>query len=1710
MKLLLLLGLVAVAIAKIPSKSWESEHFLQAEFSESVFKPNREYRFKYNGQLATGIPGSSKQHAATRIQAQVSLVLKGEQQALLQIVQIRVGRLNKNLYNPREMVPFMSFQEVPIQQQALQELSLPVMFQYNQGLVEDVVFDGQEQPWSANIKRGILNLLQVNLNKRNEINLSEEARLSNSIPSTANEEFDFFTTQEKTVEGQCMTHYTVVSNPSVWGTSSNVLNVTRSIDYENCRVRPEVKYNFRFQDPCEFCSQQAADSQKYLKSSSVAKFNISGTPQQFIIQSAILESQYQIVPFNRKGNMITTYTNQSLVLLSSGRVQTQVRQPSNPVQSDSGLMYTLDWDQDMELFLMKGHKEAQLPIPINNRIQIISEVLRPLVSEMRQCVSEEVPELYYKLVEVIRYTEKQDLPKIFSHFVHQQPESFSSEEHIKIKSILIDSLADAGSKDTVSFLLQLIKQKKISSVRATLVLKQLINLRTPSQEIVQEFLSFIQAPVVQNNWLLKQSAYLTLGSIVQGLCMPSEDKLALLPRSSAKLPSRIEPNTQLCPQELQQQLLQKMYSELEQSSSYEDKILALKTIGNMGLPQSIIKLQQIIQGLDQEQSKIVRIEAIMALRQLRELIPNKIVKILMPIFMDRQESSHVRMAAVYEILNTHPSRPIIEQISRKLFSERSRQVASFVYTFMTTMANSSNPCEQKFAKDIQLALRHGRKISGAFLPQYSKFVHSSLHSQKYNLGADLSFTSVINNRTFVPQVLSASLHTSFLGFWSKYLVTVGVAQSNVESLFQRYLRRTEFSDLSLEEILSRSPKAASSPLKELKQIWKQLAIVARQQLPSDPKGFMFMKFKDQEFFMLPFSQKMIQRMPSVQEIRRVLQQGQHINVHKAAVLHEIMHKIPTAIGLPLITFVSVPVVTQISGQVRVETSPLKVHLNNLKPSIASSVLSSVEVWSPIVSTGLKIRANAKVCAPVSAKLTVNLQSSTPSVKLSVSPAQQQVEYVKLETRPSTFTKIYRFPMSTYPQAQEQTILGEQWNRISNVRDIQAVQKVEQWVRKILGLPVRVEGLWHHTPVSTPSYIPFCPLSGPNHLTIRTQQPSSQSPKEYVVKVEADLVQAFSGKLNSVPFEMEDQEYQYQQYSTSNGYQTVIKTQLFTRGAQQERKLEMQTQFQCAEDLRVCKVDSQVHVSPIPALSSRKFKVCLQASTQFPSYAASFSELIGKTVVGQLKTTWGYDQCRENNKIQLKVAAQHSSQQQSLFESEPEYSYYSQQRCSSNPALCSPVELSQSLSAPQQLLQYKLVAQYNNVSPIVKNVTAKIYKALKYYYYWNTDSINFNLQNPSNQIKAVFTVDSKTKQFFNLTMWTPVENVTIRDALLPVQMLYPVNVRPVQNPIRSVADLFESVMNPVLAQCQINSQRVQTFDQVSYRSKLSTCWTVLAKDCADESSPAFVVLMKKLSQQSSQKKVKIVSLRHKIVLEPSSSEYDSIKVKVNGKVLGANQYPSTQSYQIEKLGDRVRVVLPYEGVTVNFDGYSAQVKVSPMSSSALCGICGHYDGEPMDEFRTASSQLTSDVRSFIQSYTLNEDSCDYPSELSQISEDEDLSYVPSWKYSWESPESQTSEESFSGLVQPVLRLATEEQGNKICFSTEQIAQCPSESYPVDYQEETRVTFRCLHRSHPMAHTYLRLARQQSQIPSDMESDLSGLETSYDSEISVPLKCQWSQY
>jgi len=120
--------------------------------------------------------------------------------------------------------------------------------------------------------------------------------------------------------------------------------------------------------------------------------------------------------------------------------------------------------------------------------------------------------------------------------------------------------------------------------------------------------------------------------------------------------------------------------------------------------------------------------------------------------------------------------------------------------------------------------------------------------------------------------------------------------------------------------------------------------------------------------------------------------------------------------------------------------------------------------------------------------------------------------------------------------------------------------------------------------------------------------------------------------------------------------------------------------------------------------------------------------------------------------------------------------------------------------------------------------------------------------------------------------------------------------------------------------------VKTFDGSTYRVPISTCYSLLAKDCTEEKN--FAILMKKQSATTQEKKLKIVTKQHKLVLYPAGSQ---VKVELNEREYNIDSEEPIREHGHEVLrvspeASYLKVELVELGVTVYFDGYSANIKV----------------------------------------------------------------------------------------------------------------------------------------------------------------------------------------
>ncbi|PIO53513.1 hypothetical protein TELCIR_25151, partial [Teladorsagia circumcincta] len=226
----LLAGIALLGLAIASTLVWDPK----PRITEDRFRVGNEYRYVFDGQITTGLALPDTQQSATRLQAIVTLQPIDERIVLFQLNHVRFGSIQEE-FEPRELLPFERFQLVKLDEEHKDMLFMPIRFVYRHGMISDIEFSEEDKPWSVNIKKAILNMLQINIMKRDETTRNERE-----------EEFEnknFFVNVERTLEGECEVEYTINDM------KTEFVQWTKSINFQKCNVRPEVQYGIR---PREF------------------------------------------------------------------------------------------------------------------------------------------------------------------------------------------------------------------------------------------------------------------------------------------------------------------------------------------------------------------------------------------------------------------------------------------------------------------------------------------------------------------------------------------------------------------------------------------------------------------------------------------------------------------------------------------------------------------------------------------------------------------------------------------------------------------------------------------------------------------------------------------------------------------------------------------------------------------------------------------------------------------------------------------------------------------------------------------------------------------------------------------------------------------------------------------------------------------------------------------------------------------------------------------------------------------------------------------------------------------------------------------------------------------------------------------------------------------------------------------------------------------
>jgi HEAT repeat protein len=1745
MRLLVLTGLLALGLCNASNRPEEKPEKI------TPFASGKEFTYTYDGQVASGIPGSSSQHAVTRIHAKVALIFNTETSAVLKLRDVKVQSESRELAEPREVLPMAAFHgEETIDEQKLQLLQKPVGFKYSQGLVSQLQFENDEPTWAANIKRAIINMLQVNLKQHGRTDLEEENRLHNSVRDPKDYSNDFFTAYEKTLEGECETMYTVT--PWMEG---EAINVSKSINFEKCKRRPQIKYNMRFGEQCDqACDNEFADDEKTTKSSTVIKYNISGTIDNFAIERVMVHSQYVFAPMADHSNVLITHVKAHLKLERVGKIQDRIPEPTGGEKEE--LVYSAEWDRLKEKFIMEGDEEFTKRTPytqLGNKLEAVEGVLRRLlraVHDEKNGIQHEATRQLGRLVKLLRLCSEHDLERIHNELFNGN--KFEEVERQKVRDLLLDSLAMAGTKVTVDHLVKKIKNREVTPIRAAHAIKALVNIRVPSEQLIEKVLELCKDTSSDRSGALRQSCLLTVGSMMNALCKENEDRLAIHDQEineqyttqdvSNKQISKIlskqfnyQKQEKLCSRQTKQRMVEKLFAFFEEAETRYEKVLALRAIANAGLDLSIFKLEELIKDVSED--RLVRSEAIDALRQLRREMPRKIQKMLMPIYLNKRELPSLRIQAFVKILETLPERAILDQLAQSIYRERNTNVHAFAYTMMHTMANSTVPCERQTAEDLQTSLRIAR-VPEPSQSTPSQYWHIGMYNKEQKIGGAIKMGMMLTNQSYLPAEIMAGLDTVFMGDWVKNLLSVGIVQRDVEPILENLLRSTM--GRGLEGILTRGKRSAAGPGQVLRQLFQKLGITSRRHSDEKPFAMAYIRYKDMDYALLPLSEKTmpesLKQLVSdgkldISAVERFLAQGHQFQSHTGNFVYETMKKVPTTIGIPLQISNKMPLVTSIKTQVSAEVEPrngqsirgLRARVNG-QVAIVATHITKMELWWPIVNSGVKVVASAAINLPL--HLEVEINGEKP-LKLTMKTPESEKRLFSVHTRPVTFVRHWPRQARVYVEPQEKTIHHEQQTRVSSV---------EKTYGRQMGLELEYHCQWHRVPSSPLKGTPMSILAGENIVELYVK-PGQDGTKEIVFTIDGEVFgqsgsssqeshrpehkrfygseedeKSYDQERFGSDEEQDEETYQKEkkgrrdnfekytkEYQTDKSYKHRVHMMVETKGGR-SKQAELEVVAICDPQMRFCKFQVQAKRPAMMDGESRPWELRAKAQTLYPSMAYSLETLKTqehREFTAQVEADWGSD---KKYNMRFRIQGEQSRRARHLVEEMTEQSNRGFDKYNQK------VDKTELLEKAAYLDQYRLDGDYE-ISPLVRNYTYKLYSWLKASQWSNVElrlptesrqsgSVErYNQQ--SGRISAMWSVDPESRQYINLTISTPLERVIFTDIALPVP-LRPINIRRNSPSSHSFGQFFRRTQE-MNAKCSVDGKKVETFDDVEYKTKMTGCYVLLAKDCADEGRPSYAIMMKKTEKSGEEKTIKIITEQKEIEIEMKSGE---LKVKINGEHI--REKSRLQEEGIEKQEDSVKVELEEAGIKVYFDGIKVQIKTASQNSATMCGLCGNYNGDSDDEWRMPNNQVTDDMDEFRRSYDHECQDQEYTKKGSYNKfDDEDEEYNKENKKSSKNSNRRGNDESRYNdeeETEPIKVTAVLEQGDDICFSKTPIHDCPR-GYSIKESKKQTVPFVCQERN--------RSSLQKMRDARSGTVEVSG-SPSFSDSVKVAVKCTRDSY
>merc|ERR1719219_1104429 len=343
-----------------------------------------------------------------------------------------------------------------------------------------------------------------------------------------------------------------------------------------------------------------------------------------------------------------------------------------------------------------------------------------------------------------------------------------------IRTLFYDVVAMIGTNPAVMLVKErLLDTSKINTVQAVSMIQAVFaSVRTPTSQLLKELITFVKVglkPLAHERTMLYNIVLVQTSNLLHRACMA--------PTRFQTFPIRVYGEFWTPTSEPMVQWIEFLKQELVAEQNQQIKLNIVTAIGKLGHLKAVEILKPIITNV--QYNEMVRSLAIYSLQRVTVLEPAHVKPILMSIIENIAERPEVRIAAVAVLPYAQPTVAELKMIAVRTWLEPSKQVASFIYSTLRSLAVTEVP-ELKpvglrvheilpLVKPVVLNLQYAQNLHFSKLVNYLKMiVHQEISwvaSPESFIPARMSVNALIYDQDFALQGPAFTAYTRGMDKW---------------------------------------------------------------------------------------------------------------------------------------------------------------------------------------------------------------------------------------------------------------------------------------------------------------------------------------------------------------------------------------------------------------------------------------------------------------------------------------------------------------------------------------------------------------------------------------------------------------------------------------------------------------------------------------------------------------------------------------------------------------------------------------------------------------------------------------------------------------------------------------------------------------------------------------------------------------------------------